>query len=47
MIAAVSSVPIMNFESGFDVFDGTKLGVVPYTVEMLPSGDLLVLDSTK
>lgn len=38
----------MRFESGYTVktlFDGTKLGVEPYAVEILPSGDLLVLDS--
>ncbi|CAM8953132.1 unnamed protein product [Rhodiola kirilowii] len=46
--AAVSGRPMMKFESGYNVetvFDGSKLGVEPYAVEMLPSGELLILDS--
>ncbi|XP_068326558.1 uncharacterized protein [Pyrus communis] len=45
---AVSGRPVMKFESGFNVetvFDGSKLGIEPYTVEVLPSGELLILDS--
>lgn len=39
----------MKFESGYTVetvFDGSKLGIDPYSVEVLPSGELLILDST-
>ncbi|PKI53943.1 hypothetical protein CRG98_025645 [Punica granatum] len=39
---------MMKFESGYTVetvFDGSKLGIEPYSVEVLPSGDLLILDS--
>ncbi|CAM8879820.1 unnamed protein product [Rhodiola kirilowii] len=45
---AASSRPLMKFESGYNVetvFDGSNLGVEPHAVEMLPNGDLLVLDS--
>ncbi|KAM7484255.1 hypothetical protein LguiA_000264 [Lonicera macranthoides] len=45
---AISGRPLMKFESGYSVetvFDGSKLGIEPYSVEVLPSGDLLVLDS--
>ncbi|CAN6727215.1 unnamed protein product [Malus baccata var. baccata] len=45
---AVSGRPVMKFESGFNVetvFDGSKLGIEPYSVEVLPSGELLILDS--
>lgn len=38
----------MRFESGYTVetvFDGSKLGIEPYAVEIAPTGDLLVLDS--
>ncbi|KAJ6889661.1 hypothetical protein NC651_023415 [Populus alba x Populus x berolinensis] len=37
-----------KFESGYTVetvFDGSKLGIEPYSVEVLPSGELLILDS--
>lgn len=40
--------PMMRFESGYTVetvFDGSKLGIEPYSVEVSPSGELLVLDS--
>ena len=40
--------PMMRFESGYTVetvFDGSKLGIEPYSVEVSSSGDLLVLDS--
>lgn len=45
---AISSRQMMKFESGFTVetvFDGSKLGIEPYSVEVLPSGELLILDS--
>ncbi|KAK2661831.1 hypothetical protein Ddye_000405 [Dipteronia dyeriana] len=45
---AVSSGSMVKFESGYTVetvFDGSKLGIEPYSVEMSPNGDLLVLDS--
>lgn len=47
-LAAVSGRPMMKFESGYTVetvFDGSKLGVEPFSVEVLPSGELLILDS--
>lgn len=46
--SAITGRPMMKFESGYDVetvFDGSKLGIEPYSVEVLPSGELLVLDS--
>lgn len=46
---AITGRPMMKFESGYTVetvFDGSKLGIEPYTVEVLSSGELLVLDST-
>ncbi|XP_042982281.1 uncharacterized protein LOC122311712 isoform X1 [Carya illinoinensis] len=45
---AISVRPMMKFESGYTVetvFDGSKLGIEPYSVEVLPSGELLILDS--
>lgn len=39
---------MMRFESGYTVetvFDGSNLGIEPYSVEVSPSGELLVLDS--
>lgn len=39
---------MMKFEGGYTVetvFDGSKLGIEPYAVEVAPSGDLLVLDA--
>uniref|UniRef100_A0A7N2KQ10 Uncharacterized protein n=1 Tax=Quercus lobata TaxID=97700 RepID=A0A7N2KQ10_QUELO len=39
---------MMKFESGYTVetlFDGSKLSIEPYSVEVLPGGELLVLDS--
>ncbi|KAF5940179.1 hypothetical protein HYC85_021346 [Camellia sinensis] len=45
---AITGRPMMKFESGYiveTVFDGSKLGIEPYSVEVLPSGELLVLDS--
>jgi len=38
----------MKFESGYNVetvFDGSKLGIEPYGVEVLHNGELLILDS--
>lgn len=46
--AAITVRPMMKFESGYTVetvFDGSKLGIEPYSVEVLPSGELLILDS--
>ncbi|KAL4568388.1 hypothetical protein LXL04_023999 [Taraxacum kok-saghyz] len=45
---AIPSRSMMKFESGYTVetvFDGSKLGIEPYSVEVTPSGELLVLDS--
>ncbi|MED6200732.1 hypothetical protein PIB30_088188 [Stylosanthes scabra] len=39
---------MMKFESGYTVetvFDGSKLGIEPYAVELLHNGELLILDS--
>lgn len=39
---------MMKFESGYTVetvFDGSKLGIEPFSVEVSPTGELLVLDS--
>lgn len=46
---SVSGRSMMKFESGYNVetvFDGSKLGIEPYSVEVLPSGELLIVDST-
>ncbi|PON98908.1 NHL repeat [Trema orientale] len=45
---AITARPMMKFESGYTVetvFDGSKLGIEPYSVEVLPNGELLILDS--
>lgn len=45
---AITGRPMMKFESGYTVetvFDGSKLGIEPYSVEVLPGGELLILDS--
>ncbi|KAL6547264.1 hypothetical protein OROMI_022985 [Orobanche minor] len=45
---AITARPMMKFEGGYNVetvFDGSKLGIEPYSVEVLPDGDLLILDS--
>lgn len=45
---AISSRSMMKFESGYTVetvFDGSKLGIEPYSIEVLGSGELLILDS--
>lgn len=39
---------MMKFESGYTVetiFDGSKLGIEPYSVEVSSNGEFLVLDS--
>jgi len=39
---------MMKFEGGYTVetvFDGSKLGIEPYSVEVSSSGELLLLDS--
>lgn len=46
--AVISGRPMMKFESGYNVetvFDGSKLGIEPYSVEIMSSGELLILDS--
>ncbi|KAL0408621.1 UNVERIFIED_CONTAM: hypothetical protein Sradi_1796500 [Sesamum radiatum] len=46
--SAISGRPMMKFESGYNVetvFDGSKLGIEPYSIEVLPDGNLLILDS--
>ncbi|WRX21347.1 NHL repeat - like 3 [Theobroma cacao] len=45
---AISSRSMMKFEGGYTVetvFDGSKLGIEPFAVEVSPSGAILVLDS--
>lgn len=45
---AITGRPLMKFESGYrveTVFDGSKLGIEPHALEVLPNGELLVLDS--
>ncbi|CAL5188967.1 unnamed protein product [Lathyrus oleraceus] len=45
---AIPGKSMMKFESGYSVetvFDGSKLGIEPYAVEVLSNGELLVLDS--
>ncbi|XP_074295963.1 uncharacterized protein LOC141623705 isoform X2 [Silene latifolia] len=45
---AISGRSMMKYESGYNVetvFDGSKLGIEPYSVQLLPTGDLLILDS--
>ncbi|RWR83299.1 NHL repeat-containing family protein [Cinnamomum micranthum f. kanehirae] len=44
----VSGRPVLKFESGYTVetvFDGSKLGIEPFAVQVLSNGELLVLDS--
>lgn len=46
--AAIGGKSMMKFESGYTVetvFDGSKLGIEPYSVDVLPNGELLILDS--
>ncbi|KAK9272771.1 hypothetical protein L1049_003148 [Liquidambar formosana] len=45
---AISTRSMMKFEGGYTVetvFDGSKHGIEPFSVEESPSGELLVLDS--
>lgn len=45
---AIPSRSMMKFEGGYTietVFDGSKLGIEPYSVEVSPSGEVLLLDS--
>ncbi|KAL0343975.1 UNVERIFIED_CONTAM: hypothetical protein Sangu_1284900 [Sesamum angustifolium] len=45
---ATSSRSMMKFEGGYTVetvFDGSKLGIEPYSVEVSATGEVLVLDS--
>ncbi|KAL3654097.1 hypothetical protein CASFOL_003778 [Castilleja foliolosa] len=45
---AITGRPMMKFEGGYNVetvFDGSKLGIEPYSVEVSPNGDLLILDN--
>ncbi|XP_018443501.1 uncharacterized protein LOC108815372 [Raphanus sativus] len=44
----IATRSMVKFENGYTVetvFDGSKLGIEPYSVEVLPNGELLVLDS--
>ncbi|KAL5720318.1 hypothetical protein ACHQM5_012997 [Ranunculus cassubicifolius] len=44
----ITGRPVLKYEEGYiveTVFDGSKLGIVPYSVEVLPSGEIMVLDS--
>ncbi|KAF5191560.1 Nhl domain-containing protein [Thalictrum thalictroides] len=46
--SAISSRPVMKYEDGYiveTVFDGSKLGIEPYSVEVLPTGEIMILDS--
>ncbi|CAN0925525.1 hypothetical protein LINGRAHAP2_LOCUS34808 [Linum grandiflorum] len=46
--SAMTGRPLMKFEPGYTVetmFDGSKAGIDPHSVEVLPSGELLILDS--
>lgn len=48
ILSAVSGRSMVKFEGGYTVdtvFDGSKLGIEPHSIEVSPSGDLLVLDS--
>ncbi|KAL9251450.1 hypothetical protein AKJ16_DCAP25741 [Drosera capensis] len=45
---AIAGRPLMKFEGGYTVetvFDGSKLGIEPFSIEVLPNGELLILDS--
>uniref|UniRef100_A0A803MVL6 NHL repeat-containing protein n=1 Tax=Chenopodium quinoa TaxID=63459 RepID=A0A803MVL6_CHEQI len=45
---AVASRSLMKFEAGYTVetvFDGSKVGIEPYSVQASPTGELLMLDS--
>ncbi|KAL2523363.1 NHL domain-containing protein [Forsythia ovata] len=45
---AIHSRSMVKFEGGYTVetvFDGTKVGIEPYSLDVSPAGELLVLDS--
>lgn len=48
-MTGVSSRSMVKYESGYNietVFDGSKLGIDPYAIEISPNGgELIVLDS--
>lgn len=48
-MTGVSSRSMVKYESGYNidtVFDGSKLGIEPYAIEVSPNGEeLIVLDS--
>ncbi|CAN7053130.1 unnamed protein product [Brassica rapa subsp. trilocularis] len=44
----IATRSMVKFENGYTVetvFDGSKLGIEPYSIEVLPNGELLILDS--
>ncbi|CAH8363888.1 unnamed protein product [Eruca vesicaria subsp. sativa] len=44
----IATRSMVKFEDGYSVetvFDGSKLGIEPYSVEVLPNGEMLILDS--
>ncbi|XP_010471023.1 PREDICTED: uncharacterized protein LOC104750871 isoform X2 [Camelina sativa] len=44
----IATRSMVKFENGYSVetvFDGSKLGIEPYSIEVLPNGELLILDS--
>uniref|UniRef100_A0A1J3E0P1 NHL repeat-containing protein 2 n=1 Tax=Noccaea caerulescens TaxID=107243 RepID=A0A1J3E0P1_NOCCA len=44
----IATRSMVKFENGYNVetvFDGSKLGIEPYSIEVLPNGELLILDS--
>lgn len=46
--SAVSTKSMVKFENGYTVetvLDGSKLGIDPYSLHVLPNGELLILDS--
>lgn len=45
---AITGRSMIKFEGGYSVetvFDGSKLGIDPYSIEVSPTGDLIILDS--
>lgn len=48
LFTAIHSRSMVKFEGGYTVetvFDGTKAGIEPYSLEVSPAGEILVLDS--
>ncbi|CAN8239181.1 unnamed protein product [Cochlearia groenlandica] len=44
----IATRSMVKFEDGYTVetvFDGSKLGIEPYSIEVLPNGEMLILDS--